>query len=55
MAGGEERARQEAVRRVLSGEPPGAVAKDLGRTTRWVRKWVARFDPADEGWAAGRS
>jgi putative transposase len=43
--------RREAVARVLSGEPATAVAADLGRTDRWVRKWVARYDPADETWA----
>ena len=31
------------------------VAADLGRTDRWVRKWVARYDPADETWAEERS
>jgi putative transposase len=43
--------RREAVRRVLWGEPPAKVAADFGRTDRWVRKWVARYDPNDEGWA----
>ncbi len=35
--------RQDAVARVLSG--------DLGRTDRWVRKWLARYDPNDDAWA----
>jgi len=48
-------ARREAVAMVLSGEPAAKVAADLGRSDRWVRKWVARYDPADEDWALERS
>lgn len=53
----EEELRQEAVRRRLSGESPTEIAEALGRTTRWVRKWVARHgEEADiEGWAQSRS
>ena len=49
--------RAEAVRRRLAGESPEVIASDLGRTTRWVRKWTARFDEqgAEAGWAQGRS
>lgn len=47
--------RREAVARVLSGEPAAGVAADLGRTDRWVRKWVARYDPAEETWAVDGS
>ena len=53
----EEELRQEAVRRRLAGESPTEIAVALGRTTRWVRKWVARHD--DDGhtdrWAQSRS
>ncbi len=55
MASEEETARRQAVVRVLQGEPAGKVAADFGRTDRWVRKWVARYDPADEGWALDRA
>jgi putative transposase len=55
MASAEERARREAVARVLAGQPTTKVAADLGRSDRWVRKWVARFDPSETGWAADRS
>ncbi len=55
MAGGDERMRREAVARVLSGEPAAKVAADVGRTERWVRKWVARYDLANERWAVDRS
>lgn len=52
---GGEKARRQAVARVLAGEPAEQVDADLGRSDRWVRKWVARYDPAEEGWAADRS
>jgi transposase len=55
MASAEERARREAVARVLAGQPAAKVAADLGRSDRWVRKWVARFDPSEASWAADRS
>ncbi|HYV01123.1 MAG TPA: integrase core domain-containing protein [Actinomycetota bacterium] len=55
MAGDEIGLRKDAVARVLSGEPAGKVAVELGRTERWVRKWVGRYDPADDGWAEERS
>lgn len=53
----EEELRREAVRRRLAGESPTEIAEALGRTTRWVRKWVARHDSGghDEGWAESRS
>jgi len=48
---------QEAVRRRMSGERPTEIAEALGRTTRWVRKWVARHDADgdDDRWAESRS
>lgn len=45
----EQQLRIEAVRRRLGGETAEAIAEDLGRTTRWVRKWVARHN--EEGYA----
>ncbi len=53
----EEELRQEAVRRRLAGESPTEIAEALGRTTRWVRKWVARHDTDGhaQGWAESRS
>lgn len=51
----EERARRQAVRRVMAGERAVEVASALGRTERWVFKWLSRYDPADDGWAAARS
>src|SRR5829696_1534910 len=55
MASAEEHARREAVARMLAGQPTAKVAADLGRSDRWVRKWVARFDPSETGGAADRS
>ncbi len=53
----EEELRKEAVRRRLDGESPTEIAVGLGRTTRWVRRWVTRHgeDGHDDGWAQGRS
>jgi putative transposase len=51
MPKSETELRREAVARVLSGEPAAAVAADVGRTDRWVRKWVARYDPNEGTWA----
>lgn len=46
--------RREAVRRRLAGESPERIARSMGRSRRWVSKWVARHDPVGEDWAAGR-
>jgi putative transposase len=53
----EEDLRQEAVRRRLAGESPAEIAARLGRTTRWVRKWVERHAGHDSGtgWNQSRS
>jgi len=53
----EAKLRAEAVRRRLAGESPEQIARDLGRTSRWVRKWVSRYDEEgwDGDWAAGHS
>lgn len=51
----EEDLRREAVRRRLAGESPGRIAASLGRTRRWVTKWVARHEAGDERWAESRN
>jgi hypothetical protein len=53
MARTEEELRTEAVRRRLAGESPEQIARSLGRSRRWVAKWVGRHDPVDAVWAAG--
>jgi len=50
-----ERERIDAVRRVLAGEPAASVATLLGYSERWVRKWVDRWDPADDRWFRSHS
>lgn len=54
MARSEQDLRTEAVRRRLAGESPEAIARSLGRSARWVQKWVGRHQAGDEAWAAGR-
>ena len=51
----EQQTRREAVRRVMAGKPVAAVAADMGRSQPWGRKWAARYDPTDEGWADSHS
>jgi len=53
MARSEEELRKEAVRRRLAGESPERIADSLGRSRRWVAKWVGRHDPANADWATG--
>lgn len=50
-----EEQRRLAVRRVLEGVPVGDVAGELGRSERWVRKWVDRYDPNDSEWCVSQS
>lgn len=54
---GEIELRREAVRRRNAGETTGQVAEALGRSDRWVRKWLARHDEAGQGedWAQSLS
>jgi putative transposase len=54
MGRSEQDLRVEAVRRRLAGESPERIARSLDRSRRWVSKWVARHEPASEGWAAAR-
>lgn len=54
MAGSEQDLRTEAVRRRLTGESPEAIARSLGRSTRWVQKWVGRHQAGGQGWSAGQ-
>ena len=52
----EEQRRREAVRRRLAGENPEEVAAALRRSSRWVRKWVARYgeESGQDDWAQSR-
>jgi len=53
----EEERRREGVRRRLAGEDPEEIAAALGRTSRWVRKWVARHaeESGQDTWVQSRS
>lgn len=53
----EEELRKAAVRRRLAGEGPEEIAAALGRSSRWVRKWVARHEEESrrDTWAQRRS
>lgn len=53
----EEELRRQAVQRRLAGDSPTDIAVALGRTTRWVRKWVARHgeDGLADSWHESRS
>ena len=53
----EEELRQEAVRPRLAGDSPTDIAKALGPTTRWVRKWAARRgeNESTDAWHESRS
>ncbi len=53
MAKTEAELRREAVRRRLAGESPEEIARSLGRSRRWVSKWVGRHELGSPGWAEG--
>jgi putative transposase len=47
--------RTAAVQRLLQGENPQAICASLGKSTRWLYKWVARHTSEDPNWCADRS
>jgi hypothetical protein len=51
----EERARREAVRRAMAGEPVASIVAALGRSRRWVFKWLERYQPKRADRAGARS
>jgi putative transposase len=42
--------RTAAVQRYLAGEDAESICASLGRTTRWLYKWLARHIPDDSAW-----
>jgi transposase InsO family protein len=42
--------RAAAVQRYLSGEDPESICASLGRSQRWLYKWLARHIPDDSAW-----
>jgi len=47
--------RRLAITRCLAGEDPTSVAASLGRSRRWVYKWLTRHGTGDPAWAQGQS
>ena len=47
--------RAAAVARYFSGEDPARISASLGKTTRWLYKWVARHTPEDPAWVNDQS
>jgi len=47
--------RASAVQRYLAGENPERICASLGKTTRWLYKWVARHTPDDLTWFEDQS
>lgn len=45
-----ETQRQAAVRRYFAGEGVSSIATSLGRSVKWVRKWVERFVEGETTW-----
>jgi len=50
-----KKARTLAVQRFLQGENPQAICASLGKSTRWLYKWVARHTPDNPAWCEDRS
>src|SRR4030066_1430184 len=50
-----QKERAIAVHRYLAGEDPESICASLGKTTRWLYKWVARHAPDDPAWFEDRS
>ena len=45
-----QKQRADAVQRYLAGENPYTICASLGKTKRWLYKWVARHTPEDPSW-----
>jgi len=44
-----------AVQRYLAGESPQSICASLGKTTRWLYKWISRHTPDDPAWFEDQS
>jgi transposase InsO family protein len=47
--------RAVAVQRFLQGEDPQTICPSVGKSTRWLYKWVARYTPDDPAWCEDQS
>ena len=50
-----QKERANAVRRYLAGEAPESICASLGKTTRWLYKWVSRHTHDDPAWCEEHS
>ncbi len=50
-----QKKRANAVQRYLAGEAPESICASLGKTTRWLYKWVSRYTHDDPRWCEGHS
>jgi len=55
MSSIDEKYRRWAVQRYLNGECTASICTSLGRSKRWLQKWVKRHDPEDPYWYRSRS
>jgi len=55
MSNIDEKFRRWAVQRYLNGECTSSICGSLGRSKRWLHKWVKRHDPEDPHWYCNRS
>lgn len=51
----EEGLRKEAIRRYLQGDGAFAIAEELGRSERWVFKWLSRYEDGATDWFKSES
>jgi len=47
--------RAAAVQQYLAGEDPDDICTSLGKTTRWLYKWISRYVPDDSSWFEDQS
>jgi len=50
-----QKERATAVNRYLAGEDPESICASLGKSTRWLYKWVSRHTPDDPAWCEEQS
>lgn len=51
----EEGLRKEAIRRYLQGDGAAVISAELGRSERWVFKWLSRYELGDADWFKSES
>ena len=51
----EEALRKQAITLHQQGKKVAAIARELGRTRQWVRKWIKRYDAQSDDWCSSHS